>query len=332
MMMRFCLLLFLFSSQLFIDPRAFADDMRPASLSIEQQNNDQFLVTWKVPAKNNQRLALNVSFDGETEQLSQPRSDFVRGAVLQQWSIQRAQGLQGFSVHIDGLVTNSADVLLRIIDAENQLITSVLNVDKPFFIVEGESQARTSNTMLTYIILGIEHILIGFDHLLFVACLVYLCNSLRKLLWTITGFTVAHSITLMLAATGLVSIAIPPVEAVIALSIVFLAMEIAKQREHSLALRYPVLVSSSFGLLHGFGFASVLADIGVPDGEKITALLSFNIGVEIGQLLFVAGLYIGFYLLKLLWRDLSVEKLRWVVSYSCGSLALYWFLQRLAAF
>jgi hydrogenase/urease accessory protein HupE len=141
-----------------------------------------------------------------------------------------------------------------------------------------------------YTALGIEHIWIGIDHLLFVACLLFIAGTPRRLLITITGFTVAHSITLALSALDLVRIPTPPVEAAIALSVVFMAWEIAKQDTTSLAYRYPVTIAASFGLLHGFGFAAVLRDIGLPQTELPTALLFFNVGVEIGQILFVAVL------------------------------------------
>lgn len=317
---------------LLVCPPVLADDMRPASLSVTQLQGDELLVKWKVPARGSQRLSLDVVFDATTINVTRPRTELVDGAFLQEWTVSRPGGLQGLGIRIHGLVSNSSDVLLRIVDTDDHVITALLNVDEPSFTVESETAAKASNTILAYIVLGIEHILIGLDHLLFVACLVYLCDSFRKMLWTITGFTVAHSITLIMAAVGMVSIPIAPVEAVIALSIVFLAVEIAKRRKRSLALRYPVLVSSSFGLLHGFGFASVLASIGLPDGEKITALLSFNIGVEIGQLMFVASLTAAFWLFRLVFRNLRLETLRWPISYFCGSLATYWVIARTLVF
>ena len=139
-----------------------------------------------------------------------------------------------------------------------------------------------------YIVLGVEHILTGFDHLLFLACLILIAGSLKRILITVTGFTIAHSITLTLAALELVQVPVPAVEAIIALSIVFLAVEIASKRRNTLAWRYPILVASTFGLLHGFGFASVLNDIGLPQTEIPVALLFFNLGVEIGQVFFIA--------------------------------------------
>jgi hydrogenase/urease accessory protein HupE len=315
-----------------IFPSAHADDMRPASLSVEQLTDTEFLVKWKVPVTASQRLSLEVFFDENVNVVSQPRSQFTNNAHLQEWTISRTNGLQGLSVNIEGFIGNSSDVLVRIIDKNNTVITEVLNIDKPSFTLRSDFHETLQNTILTYLFLGVEHILIGLDHLLFVGCLIYLCSTFGKLLWTITGFTIAHSITLIMAATGVLTIPIAPVEAVIALSIIFLSVEITKQREHSLTLRYPVVVSSSFGLLHGFGFASVLADIGLPGEEKVSALLSFNIGVEIGQLLFVATLLVCFVSLKQLIPSFSLRRIRYLVSYGCGTTASYWLLQRLLNF
>lgn len=315
---------------------AYADDMRPASLHIQQLNNNTFAATWKLPVRNQRKLSLTVNLDDNSINSSPISALINNNAYSESWQFTRNNGLQGLSIDIEGFEHNSADVLLRITKLDNEIISTVLNVDRPEFQVPATA-AETSNTFITYLILGVEHILVGLDHLLFVACLVYLCNSLRKLLWTITGFTLAHSITLFLAASGIFTIPIPPVEAAIALSIVFLATEIAKQQPYSLTLRYPVLVSSSFGLLHGFGFASVLSDIGLPTDEKMAALVSFNIGVEIGQLLFISFLFIVFYGFRLLLQNIkqttiTVQTLRWPASYICGSVAMFWFIQRLNAF
>ncbi|TKB46086.1 HupE/UreJ family protein [Thalassotalea mangrovi] len=306
-----------------------ADDMRPASLTISQLEASSFDVIFKVPARENARLKLDVSFDDKTEPSGLRHRQFSNQAYIESWQIER-EALAGMRISIEGFNENAADVLVRVIDLQGQTITTVLNADKQHFTIEDKYQDQ--NTFIAYTILGIEHILVGLDHLLFVACLIYISRSGRKLLLTITGFTIAHSLTLILATTDTLVFPIAPVEAVIALSIVLLAWEIAKNRQHSLTLKYPVAVSTSFGLLHGFGFASVLSDIGLPPGEKWQALLSFNIGVEIGQLLFVAALYVLFALSRLLIKSITLDKLRFAVSYCCGSVAMYWLFQRLAAF
>jgi hydrogenase/urease accessory protein HupE len=307
-----------------------ADNMRPASLTIEAVDQTHLNISWKVPAKGGKRLKLDVIFD-KSSTLSQPKqARFFANAYIETWQIKRINGLAEIAFTIDGLSKTPTDVLIRIIDLQNQTITSVLNADQPSYRLKGELKDQA--TISTYIILGIEHILIGFDHLLFVACLVFISRTKKKLLLTITGFTLAHSLTLIMAATGVVSIAIEPVEAVIALSIVFLAVEIAKQNPHSLSFKYPVLVSASFGLLHGFGFASVLAEIGLPKDEKITALLCFNVGVELGQLIFIAALALLFWLIKLIKPTIKLHNFNQLISYFSGSMAMVWLLNRLAQF
>ncbi|WP_340318292.1 HupE/UreJ family protein [Rhizorhabdus argentea] len=187
-----------------------------------------------------------------------------------------------------------------------------------------------------YLRLGIEHILTGFDHLLFLICLLWLAGGFRRILLTITGFTVAHSITLALSALGWVEVAVPPVEAAIALSIVFLAVEIYKGSRDTLSWRYPIVVSSSFGLLHGFGFAAVLGQIGLPQTELVTGLLFFNIGVEIGQLIFVMAAITLYLILRKAWAHMRLRAnapviMRHASAAVVGTLASYWLVERTVA-
>ncbi len=184
-------------------------------------------------------------------------------------------------------------------------------------------------TIQSYTMFGVEHILEGYDHLLFVLCLLIIASNLKKLLWAITGFTLAHSITLIISTLEIIRIPIVPVEACIALSIVFLAVEIAKHNKKSISYRYPVSVSSSFGLLHGFGFASALLELGLPQNDRLLALGFFNVGVEIGQLLFI-----GFVLLAL--KSLKLGSMhgsyRLFNSYVIGSIASMWLIERIIQF
>jgi hydrogenase/urease accessory protein HupE len=309
-----------------------ADDMRPASLTIEATTDSSYEISWLVPTKNGVRPPLSVELDGTSAQLTPKRTLQKNNTSREYWSIENKQNLLGSTITIVGLKGSTYEVLLRIIDQQKHTITAVLNTEQSDYTIPDIKTIKADDTVITYVALGIEHILIGLDHLLFVACLVYISGTRKKLLLTITGFTAAHSITLILAATNVLTIPIPPVEAMIALSIVFLAWEIAKNSNSSLSLRYPVLVSSSFGLLHGFGFASVLTDIGLPEGEKILALICFNIGVEIGQLIFVSLLIGVFYLLSKIYKPLTLDRMRFPVSYFCGSLASFWVLERLIAF
>lgn len=191
--------------------------------------------------------------------------------------------------------------------------------------------ASKSQVIRDYTVLGVEHILIGWDHLLFLLCLLMISGTVKRTLITISGFTLAHSLTLVLTTLGIIRLPIAPVEAVIALSILFLAAEIIRDRRQTLAWRYPVAVSVLFGLIHGFGFASVLQDIGLPQTELTTALLFFNIGVEIGQVMFVLAVMTLFYLLRQ-WRRFPLEKLQQLMIYGAGSLAAFWTIERIAGF
>ena len=194
-------------------------------------------------------------------------------------------------------------------------------------------RASTRGVLQHYLALGIEHILRGYDHLLFVACLVLLAGSFKRTALAVTGFTTAHSMTLGAAAMGYVNVPAPPVEAAIALSIVFLAAELARERRDTLTWRHPVVVAGLFGLLHGFGFAAVLAEVGLPHNESLVALLGFNLGVEAGQLAFVLVLMLGFDLLSRSSADsVKTVVLSRIAAYPVGTLAIFWFMERLVMF
>ncbi|SET40070.1 HupE/UreJ family protein [Thalassotalea agarivorans] len=319
--------LFLTASAVLSSPTT-ADDIRPATLQIEATSDTRFAVSLKVPVRNGVRQNMQVVLSEDAVIVSPKQVRTVQNAYVESFEFERRQGLSDLTVTMEGLKGLRGDVLLRAVNMQGDVNNHVLNTENASITLKAPTTASKIDTIIQYIILGVEHILIGLDHLLFVACLVYISNTKRKLIYTITGFTLAHSVTLILSATNVVVVPIKPVEAVIALSIVFLAWEIAKNKQNSLSMRYPVLVSSSFGLLHGFGFAAVLAEFGLPANEKIAALLSFNIGVEIGQLLFVAVLFILFISAKAAVRSLSKETLRFPISYICGIIATFWMIQR----
>jgi hydrogenase/urease accessory protein HupE len=227
----------------------------------------------------------------------------------------------------------SVTTLIRVERSRGERHTEILPPGETrWTLPPDETRGRVAGS---YFRLGARHILEGGDHLLFVACLLFIAATPRRVLVTVTGFTLAHSVTLALASLGLVRVPVPPVEAAIALSIVLLAREIVRDRREGLAWRRPVLVASSFGLLHGLGFASVLADVGLPQHELPTALLFFNLGVEAGQLLFVAALgALALTLGRLLHRDAAgtLAPFRLPVGYASGILASLWLLERVSAF
>ena len=282
---------------LFSVAAAHADEYRPAYLELTQTNESTFDMLWKVPAKGQRkRLSLYVVLPADVNTVSDVRSAFIGGAYIERSTISRPGGLAGVEISIKGLERFSTDALVRIQRLDGTSETARLNSTTTSFFVKGAPQFW--GVVNTYLVFGIEHILNGFDHLLFVACLIFVAGTWRRILVTITGFTLAHSITLTLAGLELVRLPIPPIEATIALSIIFLAREIALDLHDTLTWRYPIAVSASFGLLHGFGFASALSDIGLPQTEIPAALLAFNIGVEIGQVVFVVTMLFVFWLIS----------------------------------
>ena len=315
---------------------AGADEYRPAYLQLTETRPDTFEAMWKAPARGDRRLRLDAGFTPAVEVTAPVRSSFIPGAYIERWTFRSAGGLAGSRVVIDGLPGLSTEVLVRIAYLDGATETARLTPASPGFTVAGAPERL--EVVNTYLVFGIEHILQGFDHLLFVACLIFIAATWGRILLTVTGFTIAHSITLTMAALGIIGLPIAPIEATIALSIVFLAREIAVGRRASLTWRYPVAVSSLFGLLHGFGFASALREIGLPGNEIPAALLSFNIGVEIGQVLFVSVVLAAFLLLRTV-REKSrlaavvphtvPEK---PVAHAIGAVAMFWTLERMSGF
>ena len=309
----------------------FAHDSKPAYLQIEALDSTHYDVLWKVPLQSKAKpYGLQVRFDSEVKDVHKPVAVEVAGWHIENWKIQSRKSLVGTHVGIEGLSSTAKEVLLKYIDLDGHTFSTLISPSRPQYVFQ--VTPHSGGVVAAYTKMGFEHILEGTDHLLFVACLVIIASTFAKLMWTITGFTLAHSVTLFLSALGIVQLPIPPIEAIIALSIVFLAMEIAKGNKKSLTYRYPVVVSSSFGLLHGFGFASALMEIGLPKEERISALLFFNVGVELGQIAFVLFLLTSAWIIKKVWkrsRFFSWDKL---VSYIIGSVAMMWLMQRILAF
>ncbi len=319
---------------------AEAHDSRPNFIEIIEAEQGVFTVHWKVPATVPFAALPSIRMPDDCTTDERLATQQAGGAYEGRQDYVCAEGLSGKEVGIDFPVINpSLSSLFQVRLANGEQHVRVLKPDEHSWIVpEAESRLAVAGQ---YMWLGIEHIWIGIDHLLFVACLLLIARTARKVLITITGFTVAHSITLALSALDLVRIPTPPVEAAIALSVVFLAWEIVKNDEEQLTFRYPVAVSTSFGLLHGFGFAAVLRDIGLPQTELPTALLFFNIGVEIGQILFLLALLAAFYITRpLLKRLLSLshdhevhwETLTTPAAYIIGGIASYWLIDRVSRF
>lgn len=309
-----------------------ADVFRPAYLELRQVDADTFDVLWKVPAQGDTaRLAIHVVFPEGTTTVSDPRGQFAADAFVERWTIRREGGLAGGTIRIDGLPGSITDVLARVERHDGTTQVARLLPETPAFVVE--SPEDSAGVARTYLGLGVHHILAGIDHLLFVTALVLIVPSRRRLVWTITAFTVAHSLTLAAATLGVVRVPQAPIEAVIALSIVFVAAEIVRGRQGrpGLTARAPWVVAFSFGLLHGLGFAGALAEVGLPERAVPLALLFFNVGVELGQLAFVAAILT----LLAAARRLPRPRSTWIEAapaYAIGAVAMFWVLERLAAF
>jgi hydrogenase/urease accessory protein HupE len=310
---------------------AKSHELRPAFLDMQETAPDVFAVVWKVPAAGDMRLPLDLQLPANCAERTPPAKEFDNNYLLTRWTALCSGGLRGHDIAVAGLRTTLTDVLARIGYADGTSEVSRLTPEHPRFTVTGKMDGWA--TASTYFMLGVEHILTGIDHLLFVLALMLLIRNRWMLVKTITAFTIAHSITLGGAALGYFSLPQKPVEAAIALSIAFVASELIKMKpgERRLSEAYPWLVAFTFGLLHGFGFAGALTEIGLPQADVPLALLTFNLGVEAGQLLFV-----GFVLLVTAAVSLLVSRplarARTLAAYLIGISAMYWLVERLTAF
>jgi hydrogenase/urease accessory protein HupE len=310
---------------------AAAHEVRPGYLELKQAGDMEYSVLWKVPMKGNAVLRLSPVLPESCNQLVPPASRQVAAAMVNEWSVRCDGGLAGKPVAIEGLQHTLTDVLVRITHVGGTTQTVRLTPQSNHFIVSGEPSSF--EVIKTYFVLGVEHILLGIDHLLFVFALLLIVQGWKRLVGTITAFTLAHSITLAAATLGYVQVPQAPIEAVIALSILFLATEIihGQQGRIGLAQRYPWIVAFIFGLLHGFGFAGALSEIGLPPSDIPLALLFFNVGVEAGQLLFVVAVLLASLAIKQLALT-SLRRAEIAVTYIIGSVAAFWTIERVAAF
>lgn len=311
---------------------ASAHESRPAYLELQEVQADVYGVLWKRPMVGDRVIPLSVEWPETCRAAATGTVRSVPGAVVERQIIEcEGDGLIGERLVINGLAGISGDVLVRIGFLSGETQTNLLKPSEPWLDVMGPRSLLA--VAVDYFILGVEHILGGYDHLLFVLGLTLIVRRAGLLVKTITAFTIAHSITLGMATLGYANLPSAPVEAVIALSILFLASELARlnRGEVGLTARAPWLVAFSFGLLHGFGFAGALREVGLPQSDVPLALLTFNLGVEAGQLVFVAAV------LALAWsgRRVFAAPPRWLAqlpAYGIGSMATFWLIERLVSF
>ena len=316
----------------FLATPTLADEIRPGYLELKENNPNAFSVVWKVPAKGNRKLSLHALLPENCKNKTKPNNQLVSGAYIQRWLLVCDGSIFDRTLSVSGLSSTNTDVLLRLEFLDGTSRSVLLTPTKESFTIP--SSASSSQIITTYTWLGITHILMGVDHLLFVFALLLIVNGKRRLLWTITAFTLAHSFTLAAATLGFVNVPQQPVEAVIALSILFLAVEIVhgKNGKPGAAARWPWMVAFVFGLLHGFGFAGALAEVGLPEQAIPLALVFFNIGVELGQLLFVATVLSLGYLLHKLKLPKLLDWSETIAIYSIGGLSSFWLFDRVSVF
>ena len=326
--MKKIIILFLFT--LLISIKSWSHEIRPAFLQIMQTSETTYEVFWKVPSMGNAVPKIHPIFSSyfTVEELNRPNQ--IPGSVIYSYKISSDKPLQGSVLSIEGLNKTLIDALVTVTYLNGEKVTLMLQPDKDASIIPGETS--TYDVIKTYSKLGIEHIILGIDHLLFVLALIIITKGKWKIIKTITAFTIAHSITLSLAVLGIVNFPVPPVEAVIALSIVFLAVEIVKNQngQETLTSRKPWLVAFTFGLLHGFGFAGALANIGLPQQDIPFALAFFNVGVEIGQVAFII-VVLGIIKMLSYKKDWPVFVQK-TPAYVIGSLASFWLVERVLGF
>jgi HupE / UreJ protein len=309
---------------------ALAHETRPAYLELQELDAGRYRVLWKRPILGEVALPLELRLPESCRDLEPPTRYATLGSLTERRIVTCGDGgLAGKAVAIDGLEASITDALVRIQGVDGRTQTRLLKPAAPSFIAPASRSA--GGVAVEYIILGIDHILRGIDHLLFVLGLLLIVGSRWMLFKTITSFTIAHSLTLGAATFGLVSVPVTPLNAVIALSILFLAPEMVRawRGETSLTIRRPWLVAFAFGLLHGFGFASGLTDLGLPPEEIPVALLLFNIGVELGQVGFVG-------LILALAGSFRILEIKWprgtdlVPAYAVGCFGAFWTVERTA--
>lgn len=311
---------------------AIAHEVRPARLDVTELNEGHYLVQWKVPALGDRALAIEPVFDIACSSEDDQKDGMAMGASVRTWSIQCPDGLAGATIKFRNLSTTMIDVLVHVSFLDGRHHTGLVRPDSPEFNIA--ARASESSLFRSYLAFGVEHILYGWDHLLFVLGLVLLVTNHKRLLWAITGFTIAHSITLALAVLGFVFVDGRPVEAIVALSIVFLGVENIRYRRtgiETLAIRKPWLVSSAIGLVHGLGFAGALSDYGLPAYAQYLSLIAFNLGVELGQLGFVASLLVAAFIVQQFSQKLLIP-IQNAAVWLIGVSGAYWLVERTLAF
>ncbi|QKG72352.1 HupE/UreJ family protein [Erythrobacter mangrovi] len=306
---------------------ALADELRPVSIQFEQRDANGWRVAWKQPLSSpaDDRFVMP-TLPRDCRITSEPKREMAALAVLGSAEVACAGEVAGQPIGWPNLV-GQGDAILRIVPLDRPEQVYRLTAGQPTAVFAARPAA--AQVWRSYFVIGVEHILAGWDHLLFVIALVLLVEKPGPVVKAATAFTIAHSLTLAAVTLGFAGLPQRPVEALIALSIVFLAVEVAKDGRSTLARRLPWFVAFVFGLLHGFGFAGALHEIGLPEGEVPAALVSFNLGVEAGQLLVILGVLLLRAALRRSAPRVETPALR-LATYAIGITGSFWLIERIA--
>jgi len=312
-----------------LSPALQAHETRPAYLQIDETQPDNYAIVWRTPVSAGMRLPILLQLPKATKNVATPTTQELTDSLVERRSIRVEGGLGGQRIEFVGLQATITDVLVRVHLLDGRSWSTIVRPSQAWIEIK-PTQGRLG-TAGTFIAQGIRHILFGADHLLFVLGLLLIVKDRWMLVKTVSAFTLAHSITLALATLGYARVPVAPLNAAIALSILFLGPEIVRiwRGQTSFTIRHPWVVAFAFGLLHGFGFASALTSAGLPRAELPLALLSFNVGVEIGQLAFVLLVL----LLERAFRILQIHWPRWAAAlpgYAVGCVGAFWSIQRFA--
>lgn len=308
-------------------------ELMPGYLELEETSPHVYDVIWKLPLQRGTSLPLAPRFPEDCATEGSLDARLERRSLVYTAQLSCETSLQGRLVSIDGLRAVGTEVLLRVTSLNSSgPETTLIQPEKGEALIGAANSDAQQTSAFTYLRLGIEHILLGVDHLLFVLALLLIVRNGWTLFKTITAFTVANSVTLSVAAIGVMRVPAPPLNAAIALSILFMGVEVVRtwRGQSSFTIRFPWVVAFGFGLIHGFGYASGLADLGLPRGELLLALLLFNIGIEIGQDVFVFLVLA----LKRSFRQLEIQWPQWALrlpGYAVGVAGVFWTLEHTTA-
>jgi hydrogenase/urease accessory protein HupE len=310
---------------LLISTILFAHQSGLSFVDIKEDEIKKIAVVYKKPLQDIAANEITINYPSRCKKPIQNRQEITNGFIISRYSLWCGEnGLKNSRVWVDGLISSNRGVMIEY-KSEDIIKKALLRASSPFVLLEQKSS--TFKLFVEYVKMGISHILSGYDHLLFVLSLLFIAKNLRVLLYGVSAFTIAHSITLASAVFSLLDVPVRFVESMIALSIVFLAREIVITQE-SLTKKHLEFIAFIFGLLHGFGFSNLLKTIGLPQDDIPLTLFSFNLGIEIGQLIFIAVCLIFITLAKRYLKELYPSILK-VLGYIIGGVASYWFFERI---